>query len=43
MLNINQGELNEEIGFFPANRIRLETSEDLGNIYDKHEIQSPVY
>ncbi|CEP12575.1 hypothetical protein [Parasitella parasitica] len=24
-----EGELNEEIGFFPANRIRLETTEDL--------------
>lgn len=26
----DKGELNEEIGFFPANRIRLEAPEELG-------------
>lgn len=32
-LRTPSGELNEEIGFFPANRIRLETPQDLGNVF----------
>lgn len=39
ILNATSGELNEDIGFFPANRIRLETPEDLGNVFDKHQAQ----